>query len=218
MSAGITVYNTNHNIQIDGTYKNMCYEYSVSGVGTWELAVNQDLVYVMSPPQGVLVGVAPFAKSDTQPYYRFYGSCTVHVYSLNQGTGDNGYGLRIYNQAEEVVFNSNKVQLKILDYVYGHLQPISVDIRNNANILLKQKTYSTTSLGILIGQAPVGLNWYKQTNKFSGMFFKIQGNVVEARFMQMHTISGSHIVLNSFDSYGNVDVYSYIVVDTAGIP
>ncbi len=217
MDAGITIYNENNNIQIDGNYKNMCYEYSVSGTGTWELAVNQDLVYVMSPPQGVLVGVAPFAKSNNEPYYRFYGSCTVHVYSMNQSGGSNGSGLQIYNQSGEIVFNSNKIQLKILDYVYGHLQPISLDIRDNANVLLNRKSYNSSSLGILIGQAPVGLNWYKQTQKFSGMFFMVQGGIVESRFMQMYIRSGYPIYLNSFDSYGNVDVYSYIVVDTTGI-
>lgn len=217
MEAGISIYSEDNYVQIDSNYRNMCYEYSVSGTGTWELAVNQDLVYVMSPPQGTLVGVAPFAKSDNAPYYRFYGSCTIHVYSLNQSGGTNGYGLQVYNQSNEMVFNSNRLQLKILDYVYGHLSPISLNIQNNANVLLNQKSYNSASLGILIGQAPIGLNWSKQTHKFSGMFFKIQGNTVEARFMQMHSNSGYPITLNSFDSYGNVDVYSYIVVDTSGI-
>lgn len=214
MSAGITVYNENHNIQIDGNYKNMCYSHSVSGTGTWELAVNQDLVYVMSPPQGVLVGVAPFAKSDNEPYYRFYGSCTVHVYSMNQSGGSNSSGLQIYNQAGELVFNSNKIQLKILDYVYGHLQPISSDIRDNIDVLLNRKSYNTSSLGILIGQSPVGLHWFKQTQKFSGMFFMVQGGIVESRFKQMYIRNWG---LLNFDSYSNVDVYSYIVVDTTGI-
>lgn len=217
MDAGISIYNEDSHIQIDSTYRNMCYEHSISGTGTWEMAVNQDLVYVMVPPQGVYVGVAPFAKSDNEPYYRFYGSCTVHVYSLNQSGGTNGYGLQVFNDSNEMVFNSNRVQLKILDYIYGNLAPVSIDIRDNADVLLNQKSYSTSSLGILIGQAPVGLHWYKQINKFSGMFFKIQGTTVEAKFMQMYTRSGSSIYLNSFDSYRNVDVYSYIVVDTTGI-
>ena len=108
MDAGISIYNEDRHIQIDSTYRNMCYEHSISGIGTWELAVNQDFVYVMSPPQGVLVGVAPFAKSDNAPYYRFYGSCTVHVYSLNQSGDTNGYGLQVFNQSNEMVFNSNR--------------------------------------------------------------------------------------------------------------
>lgn len=217
MDAGISIYTEDSHIQIDSTYQNMCYEYSISGTGTWEMAVNQDLVYVMVPPQGVFVGVAPFAKSDSAPYYRFYGSCTIHVYSLNQSGGTNGYGLQVFNESDKMVFNSNRVQLKILDYVYGQLQPLSTDIRDNADVLLNRKTYNTPSLGILIGQAPVGLHWYKQTIKYSGMFFRIQGNTVEAKFMQMYTRSGSSIHVNSFDSYRNVDVYSYIVVDTTGI-
>lgn len=217
MDAGISIYTEDSHIQIDSTYQNMCYEYSISGTGTWEMAVNQDLVYVMVPPQGVFVGVAPFAKSDSEPYYRFYGSCTIHVYSLNQSGGTNGYGLQVFNESDKMVFNSNRVQLKILDYVYGQLQPVSIDIRDNADVLLNRKTYNTPSLGILIGQAPVGLHWYKQIIKYSGMFFRIQGNTVEAKFMQMYTRSGSSIYLNSFDSYRNVDVYSYIVVDIAGI-
>lgn len=217
MEAGISIYTEDDHVQIDGTYQNMCYDHSISGTGTWEMAVNQEYVYVMVPPQGVYVGVAPFAKSDTKPYYRFYGSCTVHVYSLNQSGGADGYGLQVFNQSDVMVFNSNRVQLKILDYIYGHLGPITRDIRVNVDVLLKQKSYNTSSLGILIGQAPVGLNWYKQVQKFSGMFFKVQGNTVEARFRQMYSRSGSMLVLNSYDSYWNVDIYSYIVVDTTGI-
>lgn len=220
MEAGLHVFNDTYNVQIDSNYKNLCYEYTLKGVGTdtiWEIAVDQNKIYILEPPQGVFVGVAPFAKSDTEPYYRIYGGAKVHVYGDNQSIRKTGAGLHVFNAAGTKVFDSDSIQLKILDYVYGYLGSVSQDIRDNYDYLLQSKYYNTSRLGILFGQTPVGLNWFKQTQKFSGCFFKTEGQSAELRFRQMYGKSGYPITANDFNSYWVSDMYSYIVVDITGV-
>ncbi|MFW1769736.1 hypothetical protein [Acinetobacter baumannii] len=221
MDAGLQILNDTLNFQIDSTFKNVCYEYTLNGIGAdtiWEIAVDQNKIYILEPPQGIFVGVAPFAKSDTEPYYRIFGGAKVHVYGDNQTTRNTGAGLQVFNGLGEKVFDSDNIQLKILDYVYGYLGPVSQDIRDNYDYLLQSKNYDTARLGILLGQTPVGLNWYRQTQKFSGCYFKTEGQNVELRFRQMYIKSGYPITMNSFNSYWVSDMYSYTVADITGIP
>lgn len=221
MDAGLQVLNDTHNIQIDSTYKNLCYGYTLNNIGTdttWEIAVDQNKLYILEPSQGVFVGVAAFAKSDTEPYYRIYGNAKVHVYTDRQTQNNTGAGLQVFNAQGSKVFDSDSIQLKILDYMYGYLGPVSQDIRDNYDYPLQDKTYNTNRLGVLLGQTPVGLNWYKQTQKFSGCFFKVENQGVALRFRQMHIINGYPVEQNDFNSYWVSDMYSYIVVDITGVP
>lgn len=225
MGDGIIIYNDNNNVQIDSTYKNMCFHskmfknttYSIRGKPVWDLAVNQNHVYVIVPKAGTLVGIAPFAKSDTQPYYHIFGPAHIITYSDDQSDLSINSGVQVYNNAGQIVFNSNKVQLKIIDYLFGHLGDLSQDIRVSIDILLQKKTYiGHNNLGVLIGLSPVGLNWYKFMQRFSGLHFAIDGNTVECRYKQLVAgDTGSR--LNDFHSYKVSDMYSYCVVDIEGI-
>lgn len=216
MPVGLKVININNHVQIDGQYKNLAYQSSVSGIGDWELEVNLDYIYVMSPQSGAYVGVAAITRNGL-PYYHFFGSCRVHIYSANQNTGRSGTGIRVFNEKKELVFNSSRVQLKILDYLFGDLGPRTSDIRYSPEILLHQKLYSKNSVGILLGQSPVGMHWYKQVQRYCGLCFNVDGGLVTCKYQQVYYREGRDINLNSFESYTNVNIYSFIVVDTTGI-
>lgn len=213
MDAGLHVLNQNSKIQIDSKYKGLCFDREVSGVGTWLLQVDLDKVYVLIPTRDG-VGVESFTLNSNTPCYRFYGSCKVLVYSYDQ-SGGGSYGLQVFNTSNEIVFNSNKVQLKVIDYVYGKLAQRSNDIRDNHDILLTSKSYQTQSIGVVLGQVPVGLIWHKFTLKYSGITFCLNGSVIECRCRTFYTREQSP--QNSFNSYPNVDTYSYLVIDVYGV-
>lgn len=213
---GLLVKNSIGNIQIDSTYRNLCFDRSVSGDGVWVLPVDLDKIYVLIPTTDG-VSVEALTINNTTPCYRFYQSCTVLIYSYEQGAGvDLGeYGLHVFNSKREMVFNSNKVQFKILDYVYGSLFSRSNDIRDNYDTPLVSRGYDTQNIGVVLGQIPVGFAWHKFTTKYSGLCFLKNGNIIESRCRTFK--QGRAGYQSDFNSYYNTDVFSYLVVDTTGV-
>ena len=143
---GIKIWNTQGSVQIDSNYRNIGYIntiYITEIINGWaEVEIEDFKWYVIEPLMSNSTNATPFLDSYTttsgfKKTVKVSRTCNIHVFGFIPTPSPMEYGFRVWNSANELVYDSTFLPFKVLDHIKGSITTAQVDSNTVVNILEK---------------------------------------------------------------------------------
>jgi len=166
MSYGITVNNSNGNLVIDNTYKNMGLRqktsFSLSSGSeqtiTFSSAVNP-LLFISASGSGVGVIEAGLSGSTYTWVIRAAGTSSGYVYVFDDPTAaTSSYGIKVFDISGNQVFNSDNKYIRVIDVFNCSFS--GGGFNTTSNVPTVSRTYSSSNYAVCIATPRAGFDGF----------------------------------------------------------
>lgn len=211
MTAGLTIYNDDFDIQIDSDYTNL------SLISTMKIPAQGEPI----PPYDgeeepnittawtskPIFALQPLPINSYQTIYRRIGNGFIHIFEdIPRNSIGSGFGLEVYKDDGTIAYSSKYKDVKIIDYV-------KMSIKSTVEVDFFSKGYGSTNIAVIPTVVPIGfsLRYGTPMAMVYGIYFALTSTGVLKATMQ----SIGSVPIGAAENM-NVNSYrvEFLVIDT----